>query len=113
MDKLLETFVAQNLLGMLAAEWPGARLAYWRIQGRHEVDFVVEVGRDCLAIEAKAAPRWTDRDLSGLRIFLERTSRCRLSLLAHTGTATVPLRERLWAPPIPAFRFSFHFACAA
>jgi predicted AAA+ superfamily ATPase len=99
---LLETYVAQNLLGMLAAEWPGARLTYWHIQGRHEVDFIVEFGRDCLAIEVKAAPRWTDRDLSGLRIFLERTPRCRLALLAHTGTATVPLGERLWALPIPA-----------
>ena len=99
---LLETYVAQNLLGMLAAEWPGARLAYWHIQGRHEVDFIVEFGRDCLAIEVKAAPRWTDRDLSGLRIFLERTPRCRLALLAHTGAAAVSLGERLWAIPISA-----------
>jgi predicted AAA+ superfamily ATPase len=98
---LLETYVAQNLLGMLAAEWPGARVAYWHIQGRHEVDFVVEVGRDCLAIEVKAGPRWTDRDLSGLRIFLERTPQCRLALLAHTGAATVSLGKRLWAVPIP------------
>ncbi len=99
---LIETYVAQNLLGILAAEWPGARLCYWHVQGRHEVDFVVEVGRDCLAIEVKAAPRWTERDLSGLRIFLERTRRCRIALLAHTGTGTVPLGERLWAIPIPA-----------
>jgi hypothetical protein len=53
-----------------------------------------------LAIEVKAAPRWTDRDLSGLRTFLERTPRCRLALLAHTGTSTVSLGERLWAIPI-------------
>ncbi|HSB72971.1 MAG TPA: ATP-binding protein [Candidatus Methylomirabilis sp.] len=97
---LLETYVAQNLLGILAAEWPGARLAYWHVQGRHEVDFVVEAGRDCLAIEVKAAPRWTERDLSGLRIFLERTPGCRIALLAHAGTATVSLGERLWAIPI-------------
>ena len=63
---LIETYVAQNLLGILAAEWPGARLTYWHVQGRHEVDFVVEAGRDCLAIEVKAAPRWTEPDLSGL-----------------------------------------------
>ena len=99
---LLETYVAQNLLGMLAAEWPGARLAYWHIQGRHEVDFVVEYGRECLAIEVKAAARWIDRDLAGLRSFLERTPRCRLALLAHTGPATVSLGDRLWAIPIPA-----------
>lgn len=99
---LLETYVAQNLLGIVAAEWPGAHLAYWHVQGRHEVDFVVEAGRDCLAIEVKAAPRWSERDLSGLRVFLERTPRCRVALLAHTGTGTVALGERLWAIPIPA-----------
>jgi predicted AAA+ superfamily ATPase len=98
---LLETYVAQNLAGILAAEWPGGRLAYWHIQGRHEVDFVVESGRDCIALEVKAASRWNDRDLSGLRIFLERTPRCRVGLLAYTGTATVALGDRLWAIPIP------------
>ena len=51
---LLETYVAQNLAAILAAEWPGARLAYWHVQGRHEVDFVVESGRDCIAVEVKA-----------------------------------------------------------
>jgi hypothetical protein len=99
---LLETYVAQNLLGLLSAEWPGARLTYWHVQGRHEVDFVVESGRECLAIEVKASPRWTDRDLSGLRIFLGRTPQCRLAFLAHTGAATVSLGDRLWAIPIAA-----------
>ena len=98
---LLETYVAQNLQGILAAEWPGARLSYWHIQGRHEVDFIVEAGRDCLAIEVKAAARWQDRDLSGLRVFLQRTPRCRVAILAHTGSATVSLGDRLWAVPIP------------
>ena len=54
-----------------------ARLGFWNIQGRHEVDFVVESGRDCLAIEVKAASRWTERDLAGLRAFPEHTPRCR------------------------------------
>ena len=99
---LLETYVAQNLLGLLSAEWPSARLTYWHVQGRHEVDFVVESGRECLAIEVKASPRWTDRDLSGLRIFLGRTPQCRLAFLAHTGAATVSLGDRLWAIPIAA-----------
>ena len=99
---LLETYVAQNLRGILEAEWPGARLSYWHVQGRHEVDFVVESGRDCMAIEVKAAARWEGRDLSGLRVFLQRTPRCRIGILAHTGAATVSLGERLWAMPIRA-----------
>ena len=59
------------------------------------------VHRGQLAIEVKAARRWQDRDLSGLRAFLQHTPRCRLAILAHTGSATVSLGDRLWAVPIP------------
>jgi hypothetical protein len=47
---LFETYVAQNLLATLAAWQPKAQLAYWHVQGRHEVDFVVHWGRRCVAI---------------------------------------------------------------
>ena len=97
---LLETYAAQNLASILEADWPGARLAYWHVQGRHEVDFVVEVGRDTLAIEVKATARWDDRDLAGLRAFLGKTPRCRAAILAHGGTDAVKLGERLWAAPL-------------
>jgi hypothetical protein len=55
-----------------------------------------------MAIEIKASTRWEDRDLSGLRVFLQRGRRCRVAILAHTGTATVSLGDRLWAMPITA-----------
>lgn len=97
---LFETYVAQNLAGLLEARWPEARLHYWHVQGRHEVDFVVEAGRDCLAIEVKAATRWDEHDLAGLRAFLAATKRCRLAVLAHNGTDAAPLGERLWALPL-------------
>ena len=97
---LLETYVAQNLAAILESDWPDGRLAYWHVQGRHEVDFVIEVGRDTLAIETKAAARWDDRDLAGLRAFLEMTPRCRAAILAYGGTELVKLGERLWAVPL-------------
>ena len=68
----------------------------------HEVDFVIEVGRDTLTIETKAATRWDDRDLVGLRTFLDMTPRCRAALLAYGGTEMVKLGERLWAVPLAA-----------
>jgi hypothetical protein len=71
------------------------------VQGRYEVDFVVEAGRDNLAIEIKAGGRWTDRDTAGLRAFLDRSPRCRAAILAHNGTAAVRLGARLWAPRWP------------
>jgi predicted AAA+ superfamily ATPase len=97
---LVETFVAQNLAAMVEAWWPGARLYYWHVQGRYEVDFVVEVGRECLAVEVKTASRWDDRDLGGLRAFLEATPRCRAAILAYNGETAVQLDSRLWAIPL-------------
>ena len=97
---LYETWVAHNLGSIVEAHLPDARLSYWNVQGRHEVDFVIERGRDSIAIEVKAATRWTDRDLAGLRAFLDATPRCLAAVLAHTGTDAVKLGERLWAVPL-------------
>jgi len=97
---LLETYVAQNLAAILDADWPEARLGYWHVQGRHEVDFVIESGRECMAIEVKASSRWDDRDLAGLRAFLDKTPRCRVAIIAYGGTEAVRLAERLWAVPL-------------
>jgi len=97
---LLETYVAQNLAAILDADWPEARLGYWHVQGRHEVDFVIESGRECMAIEVKASSRWDDRDLAGLRVFLDKTPRCRVAIIAYGGTEVVRLAERLWAVPL-------------
>jgi predicted AAA+ superfamily ATPase len=97
---IIETYVLQNLSGMIAARWPRAKLSFWRIQGRHEVDVVIELGRETLAVEVKASSRWEERDLGGLRAFLAATARCRAGLLAYNGAATVKLGERLWAVPL-------------
>lgn len=90
----------QNLLGILDSTWPEARLYYWSIQGRHEVDFVVEAGRRCIAVETKWAPRWDDRDLSGLKAFLAATPHCQAAVLANNGTHAVRLGDRLWVLPV-------------
>jgi hypothetical protein len=97
---LFETYVAHNLAALLAARWPGAGLHYWGVQGRHEVDFVLASGRDCLAVEVKAGDRIDGRDAAGLRALLDGTPRCRAAVLAYNGTETLSLGERLWALPI-------------
>jgi len=99
---LLETYVAQNLAALLQSEWTGARLSYWHVQGRYEVDFVIEKGRETLAIEIKSASRWDERDLAGLKAFLDKTKQCRLAILAYGGRETVRLGDRLWAVPLAA-----------
>jgi predicted AAA+ superfamily ATPase len=97
---LFETYVAQNLAALLEAHVPDAELTFWHEQGRHEVDFVIEVGRKVLGIEVKAATRWSDGDLSGLRAFLERTPACVAAVLAYNGREAVKLDERLFAIPM-------------
>jgi predicted AAA+ superfamily ATPase len=97
---LFETYVAHSLGALLEAHWPGGSLSFWNIQGRHEVDFVVESARESVAIEVKTASRWSDRDLAGLRAFLQHTPRCRAAILAYNGEHAVHLGEKLWAIPL-------------
>lgn len=97
---LFETFVAQNLAALLEAHRPDAQLGYWHEQGRHEVDFVIEVGRQVVAIEVKAATRWSESDLSGLRAFAARTPACTAAVLAYNGRQAVKLDGPLFAIPL-------------
>ena len=97
---LFETWAGHNLGSILEAHCPTRSSPLGISKGRHEVDFVIESGRGCLAIEIKAASRWGERDLSGLQAFLEVTPRCRAAVLAYNGTDAVKLGERLWAIPL-------------
>ncbi|NPV04866.1 MAG: ATP-binding protein [Syntrophaceae bacterium] len=97
---LFETFAAQNLSGILDSRWQEARLHFLAVQGRYEVDFVIEAGRHCMALEVKSGARWDERDLSGLKAFLSSTPQCRAGILCHNGKDAVRLGERLWALPL-------------
>ena len=96
---LLETYVAQNLLSILSAKWQNGSLYFWTVQGRHEVDFVIEARRSCIALELKSAARWQERDLAGLRAFLTATPHCKAGILCHNGEDAVRLGQKLWALP--------------
>lgn len=97
---LLETWLLQNLSALLDAHVPDAQLSYWSEQGRHEVDFVIEHRNAVIAIECKAAARWSDSGFSGLRAFLSRTPRCKLGILAYNGERTASLGGGYYAVPI-------------
>jgi hypothetical protein len=97
---LFETYTAQNLSSILAARWQNAGLHFWAVQGRNEVDFVIEAGRSCMALEVKSAARWNDRDLAGLKAFLSATPHCKAAILCHNGDGAVKLGEKLWALPV-------------
>jgi len=97
---LFETYVAQNLFAIIDSRWKEAQLYFWGIQGRNEVDFIIEVGRYCLAIEVKSSGRWQKKDLSGLEAFLAATPHCVAGVLCYNGTEAVRLGEKLWALPL-------------
>lgn len=97
---LFETYVTQNLLSILSAKWQKASLYFWVVQGRHEVDFVIEAGRSCIALELKSAARWQERDLAGLKAFLAATPHCKAGILCYNGENAVRLGPKLWALPI-------------
>ena len=97
---LYETYVAQNLQSILEAHVPDANMYFWSVQGRHEVDFVIEAGASIIAVEVKAATRWASGDLAGLNAFLKAEPKCRLGLLAYNGTKMARLGDKLWAVPI-------------
>jgi predicted AAA+ superfamily ATPase len=100
MGPMYETFVAQNLSGLVQARWRGTRLYFWTVQGRYEVDFIIEAGRRCLALEVKSGARWQDKDLAGLKAFLSATPHCQAAILARNGFDAVQLGDKLWALPL-------------
>ena len=97
---LLETYVCQNLLAILGAHLPDARLYYWRLRRGDEVDFIVEAGRKVLAIEIKWASRLGPNDRKGLQTFRQSCPRCVVGILGYSGTEVIPLGEGLWAVPL-------------
>jgi len=68
--------------------------------GTDQSRVVVGGGRKVFAIEVKAASRWSETDLSGLRAFLDRTPACVSAVLAYNGTEAVKLDDKLWAIPM-------------
>ena len=61
---------------------------------------MIESGRRVVAVEVKAATRWSENDLGSLRAFLERTPSCVAAVLAYNGREAVRLDDKLFAIPL-------------
>lgn len=97
---LWETWVFENLRGIVDSFLPGAEIGYWSIQGRTEVDFVVSYKRRAIAIEVKSASRFGKSDLKGLRSFVDQTPQARAGILAYNGEQALDLGNQLFAVPL-------------
>jgi len=100
MGSMFETYIAQNLLNIIQSRWTEAQLFFWSVQGRHEVDFIIEARNRCIALEIKSGTRWQDRDISGLKAFLSATPHCKAGILGYNGADSVRLGENLWVLPL-------------
>ena len=103
LGRLLETFVVAQLRAQAAVSEHRCRLFHLRQHhGRHEIDVVTELNaRQVIGMEIKAtaAPSPDDaRHLIWLRDQLG--DRFVAGVVLHTGPASFPLGERLWAIPI-------------
>ena len=96
----LESYVAQNLEGIFSAYYPDAKIMYWNIQGRYEVDLIVELGNETIAIEVKNSSRWQEKDLAGIKAYLSSAKKCRAAILAYNGRNVVKLEDKIWAVPL-------------
>ena len=96
----LENYVAQNLEGIFSAHYPDAKVTYWNIQGRYEVDFIIEIGSETIAIEVENGSRWQERDLTGIKAYLSSSKRCRAAIFAYNGNEVVKLENKIVAVPI-------------
>jgi len=97
---LLEGYVAQNLLAILAAHQPDARMTYWNVQGRFEVDFIIEFGRETVAVEVKHGSRIQESDMAGIKAYMAGSKNCKAGIVAYNGTQVVKVGEKIWGVPV-------------
>jgi predicted AAA+ superfamily ATPase len=97
---LLESYVAQNLEGIFSAYYPDAKITYWNIQGRYEVDFIIEMGGQTLAIEIKNGSKCKESDLVGIKAYLSSNEECKGGLLAYNGQEVLKVDRKIWAVPV-------------
>ena len=101
---LVETWVAQELLKLLALSPAPMRLYGWRLQSGPEVDFLIEQGDRFLAIEAKWGRRLDQSALHGIRMLQEQLgSRLIMSLVLYGGEEVLALKPQLVAMPYDVF----------
>jgi predicted AAA+ superfamily ATPase len=101
---VVETWVASEILKLMAPTDPRLQLYFWRTQTGQEVDFLIERGRDLVAIEVKWGQRIEELDIANLRRCGEALKdRLRFSVVLYGGTEVVALSPKIVAMPFSLF----------
>lgn len=101
---LVETWVAQELLKLLALSPEPMRLYGWRLQSGPEVDFLIEQGDRLVAIEAKWGRHLDQSTVNAVRMLQEQLgTRLVLSVVLYGGDEVFALGPQLIAVPYDVF----------
>jgi predicted AAA+ superfamily ATPase len=101
---LVETWVASELLKLMPVSDHRLQLYFWRTQSGREVDFIIECGREVVAVEVKWSQRISESDLSNLKNCEEELKdKLRFSVILYSGTEIVSFSPRIMAIPYPVF----------
>ena len=99
--QLLETLVVNEVLRQ--ANWAAipTRASFYRDDRQREIDLILEAGQRVVGIEIKASTNATTRDARHLAFLRDRLGdRFVRGVVVYSGSASVPLGERLQALPI-------------
>ncbi len=96
---LFECLVHLQLRADAELQVPRMGIYFWRTSGGREVDFVLEQGRDLVAVEVKMTTRPSYNDIKNLLAFLEEHPRAMRGLLVHAGSALRHLHSKVIAVP--------------
>ncbi|MCX5974383.1 MAG: ATP-binding protein [Coprothermobacterota bacterium] len=94
-----ETFLYHQLRVLVSLWTPPGRLFTWRQRSGMEVDFILEHGRQILAIELKATDRPSFRDTAGIRVFLQEVPHAAGGILLHGGKEIRRFAQNIVALP--------------
>lgn len=96
----LENFVLSDLLVWSSLQARPPQVMYWRTVDNAEVDFVIEHGKQLLAVEVKTTANPNPKDWVHLKRFVQEYSRdVHGALLLHGGTETFRVADRIIATP--------------
>lgn len=100
----VETWVASELLKLMPLTDHRLKLYFWRTQTGQEVDFLIERGREIVALEVKWGRRIEEGDIRNLRRCAEDTKgRIRFSVFLYGGSEVLALTPNMVAIPFPTF----------
>lgn len=97
---LFETYVFQNLVGILSSCAPDSDISFWNVQSRSEVDFVISYKQKTVAVEVKSSSQFDDRDFAGIRSFVAAAPKVNYLILAFNGKKVVKIDDQTFAVPV-------------